>query len=150
MTTKVLGVIPKKRHQSPAQLANLRPPWPPGVPQNPAPGESLKSALLRAMRKPLVKPPPDAPAQAHVVYATLKGAIDCEPGSEHLKTVWERLEGKVPQAITGPGGAPLLTGIVAYINVVRPASLAGEDLAQLPEGHKGQVIEGRASQGKKP
>ncbi len=78
----------------PNSRKNLKP-YPPGVNGNPKPGNSLKAVLLNALLEPLKKPAEDAPARDHVVYATLKGAISCEPTSAHLKEVWDRVEGKL-------------------------------------------------------
>ena len=94
MATQEIRASPK-RQMHPNSLANLKPPYKPGQNGNPKPGNSLKASLMNALGEPLRKPAPDAPARDHIVYATLKGAIDCEPTSAHLKEVWDRVEGKV-------------------------------------------------------
>ncbi len=90
-------------------LANLIPfQYKPGQNGNPKPGNSLKAVLMNALLEPLQEPAAGAPARDHIVYATIKGAIACEPTSAHLKEVWDRVDGKVP------GDQPL----VANVNVV--------------------------------
>ena len=79
---------------NPNSLKNLKP-FPPGTNGNPHPGYSLALRLKDAMRKPLVEPAPDATAGELIVYATLKGALECEPSSAHLREVWDRVDGKV-------------------------------------------------------
>ena len=152
--TTAKGRASKSYQPKPASMANLIP-FKPGEQHNPAPGNSLKAALLTAMRQPLVKPPADAPAQAHVVYATLKGAIDCEPGSEHLRTIWERLEGKVAQPVTGAGGGPLVQINVMVASVLGEALtkriMAGEGTQAQALGNpvgpaQGPVVEGEAKE----
>ena len=58
-------------------------------------GYTLTSALKDSLHKPLRRPDLDAPVRDHIIYATLKGAIACEPTSAHLKEVWDRSEGKL-------------------------------------------------------
>lgn len=104
MTTPSVAASRKKpdgrgRHPqtNPNSLANLiKHQYQPGQNGNPKPGNSLKAALLNALGEPLSEPGPDATARERIIYATLKGAIDCEPTSAHLKEVWDRAEGKVP------------------------------------------------------
>ena len=91
---KITASTKYRRGQNPRSLANLKP-FPPGVNGNPKPGNSLKAALMNALLEPLTKPPAGAPVRDHVVYNTLKGAIECEPTSAHLKEVWDRVEGKL-------------------------------------------------------
>lgn len=89
---------PRKMH--PNSLHNLKPfenGHPPLGNATPGKGYSLTSALKVSLGKPLKQPTEDAPARDHIVYATLKGAIACEPTSAHLKEVWDRVEGKVPE-----------------------------------------------------
>ena len=104
------------RGLDPKSLANLRP-YPPGVNGNPKPGNSLKASLLNALGEPLKEPASDAPAREHIVYATLKGAIKCEPTSAHLKEVWDRVEGKVPDK-----GTPQAVINNLIVNVTSPES----------------------------
>lgn len=78
-------------------LANLIK-YKPGQNGNPKPGNSLKAVLLNALGQPLKEPPKDAPVRDHIVYATLKGALACEPTSAHLKEVWDRADGKLPDS----------------------------------------------------
>lgn len=105
------SLIPKRTQTNPNSLANLIP-YKPGQNGNPKPGNSLKASLLNALWKPLVKPDDDAPARDHIVYATLKGAIDCEPTSVHLKEVWDRVEGKVKDDTPVSPGSQVLNIIV--------------------------------------
>jgi len=86
-----------KSYQPPPQsLANLKP-YPKGVSGNTGSGNgySLTAALKNNIGKPLKKPRDDAPARDHIVYATLLGAINCEPSSAHLREVWNRVDGIV-------------------------------------------------------
>jgi len=85
----------------PASLANLIP-YKPGQNGNPKPGNSLKASLMNAMLVPLKEPSSDAPARDHIVYATLKGAINCEPSSAHLREVWDRVEGPLANKVIPP------------------------------------------------
>lgn len=98
----------KPRIIHPNSLKNLRPNpnWKPGVVANPL-GQSLKQCLERMMDKPLPSspPPPDAPARDHLVYATVKAAI--EGKSIPFLEVWNRLAGKVSQPLSGDGGGPI-------------------------------------------
>ena len=108
MTTSELSASTRKprkhtKYMPPAtSLANLIK-YKPGQNGNPKPGNSLKAVLLNALGEPLKEPAKDAPARDHIVYATLKGALACEPTFSHLKEVWDRVEGKVPDkhAIVG-------------------------------------------------
>ena len=84
---------PKKRLH-PNSLANL-------IPYKP--GENghgrvypLKERLRHALDHPLKKPKDDDCAGDHLVYATLKGAIDLIPTP--FKETWERTEGKTPDS----------------------------------------------------
>ena len=95
MATPSTSVV-YKHGQHPNSRKNLKP-FPPGVNGNPHPGHSLTLAIKDALRKPLKRPSEDAPVRDHIVYATLAGAINCEPTSAHLKEVWDRVEGKVPE-----------------------------------------------------
>ena len=96
MTIEISATSAKyKRGEHPNSRKNLCKPFPPGVNGNPHPGYSLTLQLKDALRKPFNPPPFDAPVRDHIVYATLKGAITCEPTSAHLKEVWDRVEGKV-------------------------------------------------------
>ena len=99
MTTieKSLRVKRTKSYQPPPQsLANLKP-YPKGVSGNAGSGNgySLTAALKHNIGKPLRKPNDDAPVRDHIVYATLLGAINCEPSSAHLREVWDRVDGPV-------------------------------------------------------
>ena len=90
-------------------------------------GYTLTSALKDSLHKPLRRPDLDAPVRDHIIYATLKGAIACEPTSAHLKEVWDRSEGKVP------GDQPP----VSNINVVFVIGKGYQGLPQLVEGKEG-------------
>lgn len=97
LTTKTVSASKTRRghpQTNPNSLANLIP-YKKGQNGNPKPGNSLKASLLNALLEPLTKPPEDAPVRDRIVYATLKGAIDCEPTFAHLKEVWDRVEGKL-------------------------------------------------------
>ena len=91
-----------KRKMHPNSLANLNPPYKKG--ENGHSGYPLKERLYHALDHPLKVPKPDAPAGEHIVYATLKGAISCEPSSAHLKEVWDRVEGKLQDVRAGNNG----------------------------------------------
>lgn len=129
MDTSFTASLIKKREphhthrMHPNSLANLKP-YKPGQNGNPKPGNSLKAVLLNALLEPLKEPPPSAPARDHIVYATLKGAITCEPTSAHLKEVWDRVEGKVP------GDQPPVTQDNRVLNII----VLNEDTKQLIEG----------------
>ena len=116
MTTKIVASPKRKMH--PNSLANLKPPYKPGENGNPKPGNSLKAALLNALGEPLKEPKANAPARDHVIYATLKGAIACEPSSTHLKEVWDRNEGKVADktdhTFNGEGLSEILSKLRGY------------------------------------
>lgn len=90
-------MIEKKRvkHRShrmnPNSLANLKP-YLPGT-NGHGRVYPLKERLRHALDHPLVVPKADAPAGDHLVYATLKGAIDLVPPAFH--EAWDRTEGKV-------------------------------------------------------
>ena len=53
----------------------------------------LKERLRHALDHPLKVPKPDAPTGEHIVYATLKGAIDLIPVA--FRETWDRTEGKL-------------------------------------------------------
>jgi len=89
-TTKI------KTQTNPNSLANL-------IPHQYKKGENghgrvypLKERLAHALDHPLTEPRANAPVGERIVYATLMGALKCEPSSAHLREVWERIEGKVP------------------------------------------------------
>ena len=92
--TKTSASVKYPHGKNPNSLRNLQP-YKPGENGNPKPGNSLKASLLNALGQPLIEPKPDAPVRDHIVYATLKGAIDADPSSTHLKEVWDRTEGKI-------------------------------------------------------
>ena len=100
MTTELARPPKYKPGQHPNSRANLRPPYKPGT-NGHGRVYPLKERLAHALDKPLTPPKKDAPAGDHVVYATLKGAIDLVPVA--FKETWERTEGKVPDktAIVG-------------------------------------------------
>jgi len=110
--------------------------WKPGQNGNPKPGNSLKAALLNALGEPLKEPGANATARERIIYATLKGAIDCEPTSAHLKEVWERVEGKIPSDILPPQN----------VNVVFVIGKGYKDAPQIIEGEAKElpqyVVEG--------
>ena len=87
--------VPDRRGTNPVSLANLKPPYKPGE-NGHGRVYPLKERLRHALDHPLKEPNPDAPAGERIVYATLKGAINCEPTFAHLREVWDRVEGKVP------------------------------------------------------
>lgn len=115
-------------------LSNLIP-FPKGVNPNPHPGESLTVKLRRALTEGKSK---------EFIEATIAGAIALNPTA--FREVWDRVEGKVAQPVTGPDGGPIqvLTRSLADIEreemllVEAIALLRGQALAQ------GRVIEGRA------
>ena len=72
----------------------------------------LKERLRHALDHPLKEPGKDAPMGERIVYATLKGALDCEPTFSHLKEVWDRTEGKVPEKTTPPNPSQVITNFV--------------------------------------
>ena len=76
----------------PNSLANLKP-YKPGT-NGHGRVYPLKERLAHALDKPLTAPKENAPAGDHVVYATLKGAIDLVPVA--VRETWDRVEGKVP------------------------------------------------------
>lgn len=90
MTTNAVSsvkIAKDGRKMSPNSLANLKPPYPPGVSGNEGSGNGysllaeLKHALNKQKRKELVD-------------STIEGAILREPAPFH--EVWDRIEGKVP------------------------------------------------------
>lgn len=94
-TTFSRGQVKYPPGKHPNCLKNLKP-FQPGnraASTNPA-GSSLLQALKRSLDKPLEKPADDAPVRDHIVYATLKGALDCVPVA--FRETWDRTEGKVP------------------------------------------------------
>ena len=58
-------------------------------------GYSLTSRLKNSLTKPLVKPADDAPAGDHLVYATLKAAIETK--AVPFMETWNRAEGKLKE-----------------------------------------------------
>ena len=88
--------------------ANLRP-WKTGQSGNPAGRPRNADCLTTLMRAEIEKIDPDDPEgrtwQEQIVLATIRLAI--KGNSTALKEVWDRLDGKVAQAITGTGGEPL-------------------------------------------
>ena len=62
----------------------------------------LKLRLAHALDKPLIEPKADACAGDRLVYSTLIGALEREPTP--FKEVWERIEGKVTQPVSGDFG----------------------------------------------
>jgi len=99
--------------------SGLRPPWPAGVSGNPN-GRPLYSGVSDAARRFLEQSPskrhtPKSEAEAQAL-ALLRRARKRDRATEILL---DRAEGKVPQAITGADGAPLippeLVGIVSAV-----------------------------------
>jgi len=92
--------------------------FPPGTNGNPHPGISLTMRLRDALRHPLKEPAPDAPAVEHLVYATIKGALECDPSSTHFKEVWDRVDGKVAEkrdvTFNGEGLSDILGKLRGY------------------------------------
>ncbi|KKL84840.1 hypothetical protein LCGC14_1960710 [marine sediment metagenome] len=93
------------RLMSPSSLANLKPY---------KPGENghgrvypLKERLQHALDKPLVVPELDAPAGDHIVYKTIKGAIDLVPVA--FKETWDRTEGKMAGGGEAGGTVNIIT-----------------------------------------
>ena len=91
----------------------------------------LKERLRHALDHPLKKPKDDAPAGEHIVYATLKGALNCEPTFAHLREVWDRVEGKLQDQtvaidnrqihihVDSPEGRGLVEGIAERTKMLR-------------------------------
>jgi len=111
MTTNPTPPTPKKFKwgEHPNSRKNLKP-FPPGTNGNPHPGCSLTLLLKDALVKELQKPSDKAPAHAHLIYSTLKGALKRE--AVPFKEVWDRVEGKVAQPISGEGGGPVIVKVV--------------------------------------
>ena len=82
------------RVMSPRSLSNLKPPYKPGE-NGHGRVYPLKERLRHALDHPLKEPPPDAPAGDHLVYATLKAALEIVPVA--FRETWDRTEGKVPE-----------------------------------------------------
>ena len=91
MTTEVTRPekYPAGRH--PKSLANLRP-YKPGENGHQV-SYPLKERLRHALDHPLKEPKPDAPAGDHLVYATLKAALEVVPVA--FREAWDRVEGKL-------------------------------------------------------
>jgi len=103
------------------RLAGLRPPWPKGVSGNPG-GRPKKKLITEAMERLAGEPVPrevlqrlrlpGLPADAKLTWADVivRGiAISAAKGRAEACSVFaDRLEGKVPQAVTGADGAPLI------------------------------------------
>ncbi len=79
---------------NPKSLKNLKPFKPGENGTSPGKGYSLTSALKFALEHPLEEPKPDAPVRDHIVYRTLKGAMDGD--ATQFRELWDRAEGKVP------------------------------------------------------
>ena len=62
-------------------------------------GSNLVSLLKYSLNKPLVTPKQDALARELLVHSTIEGAILREPTP--FREVWDRVEGKVTQPISG-------------------------------------------------
>jgi len=115
------GDITENEVQRNPRLAGLRPPWKPGQSGNPG-GRSKKKLITEAMERlagELVPREviqrlrlPGLAADAKVTWADLivRGmAISAAKGRAEACSVFaDRLEGKVPQAVTGADGAPLI------------------------------------------
>ena len=105
----------KKYNSSPAQLANLKPPYKPGE-NGHGRVYPLKERLQHALDHPLKEPKPDAPTGEHIVYATLKGAIDLVPVAFH--ETWDRTEGKefdkTDHTFNGEGLSDILLKLRGY------------------------------------
>ena len=96
---------PRKRRKHtkymppPNSLANLAPPFPPGVNGQIATGRvkgySLKARLRDSLDKKLVAPTADSPAVEHLIHSTIEGAIAREPTP--FKEVWDRIDGRVEE-----------------------------------------------------
>ena len=76
----------------------------------------LKERLYHALDKPLKEPKADAPVGEHLVYKTLKGALDLVPAPFH--ETWDRVEGKVPDkrdvTFNGEGLSDILMKLRGY------------------------------------
>ena len=95
MTTNAISASRPEKYplgKHPNSLANLKP-YKPGT-NGHGRVYPLKERLAHALDKPLTAPKENAPAGDHVVYATLKGAIDLVPVG--VRETWDRVEGKVP------------------------------------------------------
>ncbi len=84
------GSVKYEHGRHPNSLANLKP-FPPGTNGNPRPGYSLTSRLKDSLNKPLRKPTDDAPVGDHIVYETIRGALEHEVTP--LREVWDRNDG---------------------------------------------------------
>ena len=94
MTTDIsnpVKIAKDGRVMSPNSLANLKP-YLPGT-NGHGRVYSLANRLKHALDHPLTEPKVDAPVGEHIVYATLKGAIDLVPVA--FRETWDRTEGKV-------------------------------------------------------
>jgi len=76
----------------PNSLANLKPPYKPGE-NGHGRVYPLKERLRHALDHPLKEPPPNAPAGDHLVYATLKAALEVVPIA--FRETWDRVEGSI-------------------------------------------------------
>lgn len=104
--------------------------WKPGQSGNPS-GRPKK--LTRHLERLLDKPGPDGKTYAEkLVESTIKRAIAKSDFAANM--VWERAEGKVPQAVTGADGGPVQFQ-VAVVHASLPQDIAfdtiddGEDNA---------------------
>ena len=94
MTTDVVARPPRYAPgMHPNSRANLKPPYKPGE-NGHGRVYPLKERLAHALDHPLTEPKADAPAGDHLVYATLKAAIEIIPVA--FRETWDRVEGKVP------------------------------------------------------
>lgn len=95
-------------------LANLKPvKWKPGESGNSV-GWSLTSMLKHQMSHPLKEPPENASANVRFVYSTIRGALKREPIP--FREIWDRLEGRPVQPLTGAGGGSLEHVLRVYID----------------------------------
>jgi len=130
MTTQIAKPAKYPRGQHPNSRANLKPPYKPGE-NGHGRVYPLKERLRHALDHPLKKPKDDAPAGEHIVYATLKGALNCEPTFAHLREVWDRVEGKLQDQtvaidnrqihihVDSPEGRGLVEGIAERTKMLR-------------------------------
>ena len=102
-----------KRGMHPNSLANLKPRWGKGASGNPE-GLSLKRRVSDVLRDPLKSlSKEDARKTKAIELLAMAIVQDAIKGSkEDRREIWERLDGKVTQDITGPDDGPIEIRVV--------------------------------------
>jgi hypothetical protein len=100
-----------RRGTNPNSLANLKRGrhWKPGESGNPG-GMSLKQAVMRVLEQPFDKPTGQEKALHLLALSIVRDAL--KGSKEDRKEIWDRLDGKVTQPISGDDGGPMQVRIV--------------------------------------